>query len=364
MTATNTTALLRTLRLAAVLALPGLLSGCATAPWRGFPARVDPHLAWPAQPTPARVAFVMQIHSHSDLFQLAGFWRSFGELIGGKPDSALERPYAVAIHPAGGLLVADPGRACVHFYDWTRRHYVAIGPARKGGLPQPVGVTGLPDGRILVSDSRLATVEAFDGDGRYLGPFCAATKLGRPAGLVSNPARGEVYLADAAAHCVRVFDLKGAALRTLGSRGNVPGKFNYPSHLALDAQGRLAVTDTLNFRVQILTPDGAPVTSIGQLGDAPGRFAKPKGVAVDPAGRIITVEGFFDALQFFDGQGRLLLSVGGSGHAPGEFWLPAGLCYDPGQRLLFVADSYNKRIQVFRLLTEDAPRSTGGGTKP
>jgi len=106
----------------------------------------------------------------------------------------------------------------------------------------------------------------------------------------------------------------------------------------------------MNFRVQILEPDGTFVRSIGVAGDAPGGFAKPKGVAVDPRGRIMVVEGLHDAVQFFDWDGRLLLSLGASGSGPGEFWLPAGLAFDDKEQLLFVADSYNSRVQVFRLI--------------
>jgi sugar lactone lactonase YvrE len=45
-----------------------------------------------------------------------------------------------------------------------------------------------------------------------------------------------------------------------------------------------------------------------------------------------------------------LLSLGASGSGPGEFWLPAGLAFDDKEQLLFVADSYNSRVQVFRLI--------------
>lgn len=343
------------LLLALALLVLGLPLGCAVHAWHGFPEPSTQQRVWPQPPEPARLAYVMQIRSHEDLFQNSGFWRSLGELVGGKPDSTLVRPYALAIHPAGGLLVADSGRQCVHFYHWSRGLYIRIGAQRKGGLPSPVGVTALNDGRILVSDSRLGSVESFNENGRYLGAFCAAGTFQRPAGIVASEGRGEVYVADVLAHCVRVFDLHGAPLRKLGRHGSAPGQFNYPTNLALDGQGRLVVTDSLNFRLQILQPDGAFVSSFGELGDTPGKFSRPKGVAVDEEGHIIVVEGLFDAVQFFNPDGRFLLTLGGGGHGPGEFWLPAGICYDRKERLLFVADSYNKRIQVFRLLPTTPP---------
>jgi sugar lactone lactonase YvrE len=52
-------------------------------------------------------------------------------------------------------------------------------------------------------------------------------------------------------------------------------------------------------------------------------------------------------MQVFDRDGRLLLSVGAQGHGKGEFWLPNGI-FVTHDDMIFVADSYNKRVQVFR----------------
>jgi len=47
--------------------------------------------------------------------------------------------------------------------------------------------------------------------------------------------------------------------------------------------------------------------------------------------------------------GNLLMFWGGAGRGPGQFNLPAGLFVDPEGRL-FVADSYNHRVQAFQLI--------------
>jgi hypothetical protein len=45
------------------------------------------------------------------------------------------------------------------------------------------------------------------------------------------------------------------------------------------------------------------------------------------------------------------MAFGQEGHGPGEFWLPAGICIDVHDRI-YVADSYNKRVQIFEFLKE------------
>ena len=61
------------------------------------------------------------------------------------------------------------------------------------------------------------------------------------------------------------------------------------------------------------------------------------------------VDAVFDNVQVFDGQGRLLMNWGETGSASGEFWLPNAIVISPKNEI-YVADSYNHRIQVFSFI--------------
>jgi DNA-binding beta-propeller fold protein YncE len=77
-------------------------------------------------------------------------------------------------------------------------------------------------------------------------------------------------------------------------------------------------------------------------------LARPKGIAIDSDDHVYVVDNLFDNFQIFDEEGTALLAVGSAGQAPGEFWSPAGI--DIVADTLFVADTYNNRIQMFRYL--------------
>ena len=47
--------------------------------------------------------------------------------------------------------------------------------------------------------------------------------------------------------------------------------------------------------------------------------------------------------------GQFLLDMGEQGAAVGQFWLPTGIYINALNRI-YVADSYNSRIQVFRYI--------------
>ena len=332
------------------LALAIAAAACSRATPDLFPATTAQSLTWPPAPQTARVAFVREIRSQKDLFPSSGLFSRIAEAAVGPKPSAMVRPYGLALHPDGGLLVADPGARVVHFYDWQQRKYRAIGANAKPPLASPVSVAALANGDILVADSQAAAIYRFARDGKQKELFAPAGAIARPVALCADTSRSLVFAADVEKQDIAVMDSQGAILRRLNTRGSAAGAMNSPTHLALGPDGLLYITDSLNFRVLAMTQEGRLVKIIGAAGDAPGQFSKPKGIAVDNAGNAICVEGLYDALNFFDPQERLLLSLGQPGSAPGEFWLPAGLAFDRARNLLFVADSYNRRIQVFRLL--------------
>jgi len=56
-------------------------------------------------------------------------------------------------------------------------------------------------------------------------------------------------------------------------------------------------------------------------------------------------------VQIFDDEGRFLLGFGEPGHGVGEFWLATGIAIANDR--VYVADSSNRRVQVFEYLREE-----------
>jgi DNA-binding beta-propeller fold protein YncE len=77
------------------------------------------------------------------------------------------------------------------------------------------------------------------------------------------------------------------------------------------------------------------------------------------------VDAAFNNLQVFDDQGRLLLAFGSMGRSHGQLWLPLGVHID-AQDHVYVADRFNKRVQIYEFLSDRAAgaRGAGGGGTP
>ncbi len=333
------------MRTALVMAALLLLATCADR--NEVPPDLAPpaeNLVWPQPPAPARVKYLFTFGKPEDL----GFTRSiFGRLwslVAGEDSREMIRPYAIAVD-GDVVAIADPGAHVVHLYDLRQREYRRIEAAGEDALVSPVGIAFGND-RLFVADSVLERVFVFDRSGKLA---LTIEGLSRPTGLAFDPVAKRLYVADTLAHKVDVFDTDGAKLFSFGRRGIGEGEFNYPTHVSIWGN-RLYVNDTMNFRVQSFMLDGSPLASFGSHGDGSGDLAQPKGVAVDAAGHIYVADTLFNRVQIFDPNGVFLLAFGGEGIGAGLFWLPAGVFI--AENRIFVADSYNRRIQVFEYLGE------------
>lgn len=174
------------------------------------------------------------------------------------------------------------------------------------------------------------------------------------------------------------------AIQVLGSLGTGPGQLWAPGAIALDAQGNLFVADSGNHRVMrfdaqgnsfswgtfcdlqtgegCLDPDGA-----GPLEAGDGQFKTPWGIAVDGQGRVYVADTWNHRIQVFDGEGNflgkfgegVLVDTGEDAAAraahPFGFYGPRAVAVD-AQGNVYVADTGNERILAYRVRPDESGR--------
>ena len=74
-------------------------------------------------------------------------------------------------------------------------------------------------------------------------------------------------------------------------------------------------------------------------------------MAVDRERRIFVADAMFDNVQIFDFEGNFLYYFGGPGHMQEEFWMPSGILIHSDDTI-WVADTYNGRIQIFQVVED------------
>jgi len=192
--------------------------------------------------------------------------------------------------------------------------------------------------------------------GAWAGPGSGDGQLRAPKGIAADAA-GNIYVADSQNHRIQVFDPNGAFLRRFGSEGAEAGQFKEPWGVAVAPNGNIYVADTWNHRIQVFDPQGQPLFMWGAFGEAAEPMASgdllygPRDIAFDEQGYLYVSDTGNKRIVKYDANGQMVAAVGGLGDAHGQMQEPVGLAVsrpaDSRQIEVFVADTWNKRIQVF-----------------
>ena len=347
-------------------------AGCSTAT---APQNTLKEIVWPPPPETARIKFIRVVSSKNDLGK--GSAQLITEALVGKSEpESLTLPMAVAPTPDGKrLYVTDEAKPGVFLIDFEKRtmkpfgwglgtpsggHFKPADSASAESFNAPIGIALDAQGNVYVADSTSGRVNVFDRDGRFLRTITHES-LVHPVGIAVDSVRRRLYVADSPSkespnHGVRVFDLDGNFITSIGKTGSAQGEFGFPTYVAVDAAGNLYVSDTMNCRVQKFDPDGRYLQTFGERGDAYGQFVKPKGVAVDTFGNVYVVDTGWSNVQIFNQRGQMLLFFAGRSSFPGLLQNPAGIAID-GNNRIYVADAFNGRVSIYQLINTTAEDS-------
>jgi uncharacterized protein (TIGR03663 family) len=155
-----------------------------------------------------------------------------------------------------------------------------------------------------------------------------------------------------------------AADLVFGSLGNRPGQFNTPRGLSVAPDGSLYVADSRNNRIQHFdakgnflqafgnTSPGCPYATTPPVKVPAGTFCEPLDVALSPGGQWIYVADTWNhRIQKFSADGVPVMAWGTPNYDPvssGPYglWGPRGIVVD-SQGHVLVADTGNKRIVIY-----------------
>lgn len=351
----------RIARLALVLggmALLSALGGCASL------SDTPPPGAAAAEATPLSP-------SNPWLYPLETITGGFmGNAVVGNPLVRLQRPTAVAERDHN-LYIIDADQELLYEYDTLSRRLTVLKDLRALATAGPRPFMSVTPGvrpenqlqggeEIEITDVYVAGDHSYylaDGYGRrvlhyshegeLLATFQDALNLGRPVAIDVDETKGDVYVADGLFDHILVFNSAGELWRMLGGRGLGEGEFLNITAMTRGPEG-VYVTARVGKRGQVLDQDSGRFRYAFQ----DDTLVFPDGIVVDENGRAYVSDFFNNAIKIFD-HGRLQATVGGTGAGPGRFKGIADLAL--GNGFLYVADSLNGRIQVFRIPAAATP---------
>ncbi len=196
------------------------------------------------------------------------------------------------------------------------------GPGAEEGLFQgPRDVAVAPDGTLYVADTFNHRIQHLTPTGEVVNVWGGLTPpeaqplpvgtFREPWGIAVGP-DGRVYVADTWNHRIQVFDAEGNFLTQWGAFGQGGNPYDLwgPRDVVVDRDGYVIVSDTGNKRLLVFTPDGQFVEQIGGGGTGPGQFNEPVGLAIGPDGTLYVADTWNGRIQAFRslGQGAYVFS--------------------------------------------------------
>lgn len=260
----------------------------------------------------------------------------------------LNHPSGAAADAAGNLYIADRDNHRV-------RRVTADGTittiASGVAWSVPSGISVDSAGNIYVVDTDVKQVVRITPAGA--AQLVAPHLLTAPVAAVADT-MGNIYIADASAGVIRMVDAAGAVSTLVA---NLAG----PHGLALDGAGHLFFTEQDAARVQRLDLVSG---SLSQL--VPGTWNIPRGVAVDAVGDVFVADTGRHEVLRVDPAGEVTVIAGtgvpgfsGDGGAAASTQLnyPWDVAIGPGG-VLYVADLENNRIRLLTPQTTAPPPAT------
>jgi len=311
--------------------------------------------------------------------------------------AALMSPAGIVADPTGDMYFTEGGSSRVRKVTIAGAVTTVAGGAGQGTAEGTVGISRFkspqavtigPSSMLYVADtdnSRIRSVNLINtqtallaggtqGDAPGTG---SAAMFNVPRGIVYDPIRNLVMVADSQSHRIRQVTLSGvmstfAGQQASGGLANGTGaaaKFNYPQGMTIDNAGNIYIADTLNHAIRkmdqtgnVTTLAGGGTGAVGQNGylDSNGalnvgtaaRFNSPMAVAVDSTGNVFVADSANNRIRKITPSGYVstVAGTGTAGYLDGigtdaMFSAPRGIAIGSDGRL-YVSDTSNNRLRV------------------
>jgi DNA-binding beta-propeller fold protein YncE len=232
-------------------------------------------------------------------------------------------------------------------------------------LDSPARLAVTADGALLVSDTRLGMIVGVD-------PVTLQAGMGfkvEGGPLAVGATRKAIFVGNLSRRTVEIYDARKGRLK--GNFG--PGAVGKPTDLAVDESARLVfVLDAEAMDVKVFDLRGRHQVTISGPGQAEAQLMHPMGIAVDPLRGEVLVSMYGDygafgnvaSVKIFDYDGNYIATISGAGKCgmlgcSGGFSTPQGLAVD-GQGRIYLTDVLQAQVQVYDRSTLELVATLGG----
>ena len=280
-------------------------------------------IIYPIPPDTARIQFLTRYSGSQDIVKQSKFTKF---ILGENKPLTIFKPYGVAIHN-GKIYVCDNGIAGVEIIGLENKTFSYFVPKGNGQLKSPLNCNLDEKDNLYIADGDRKQIVVFDNKGAYLNSFGEKEKF-KPTDVfiygnkiwVANVLNNKIYVYDK--------DSIGKLLFTFPEAAQGDEDYLYSPVNLFVQNDKVYVSDLGGFNVKVFDISGKYLQTIGSFGNSPGQFSRNKGICADKDGNIYVVDASFENAQIFNKDGKLLMAFGGPYNRQGDMWLPAKITLD------------------------------------
>ena len=164
--------------------------------------------------------------------------------------------------------------------------------------------------------------------------------------LMANGPNNELIVRNHSTCHLVIFDEQLQYSHVIGGRGNGNGNFQNITGIAVGSEGYLYVADCELNCIQKFTMSGQFVSQFGSRGIAKGQFDYPFGSVLSRSELLFVCDSSNHRIQVFRNE-QFSYTFGQYGKKPGYFNFPRDVTLNSNEDQLFITDRNNNRVQVF-----------------
>jgi DNA-binding beta-propeller fold protein YncE len=279
-------------------------------------------LFFPLPPEEPKIQFLKVIKGSFDITGQRSGFENF--ILGEDLENAIAKPYGITSSKDRILLVDTKLQSLVNL-NLKNHKFEYITPSGKGSLKNPLNCF-LDNEMIYINDISSKDIVVLDKNNEF------KTRFGKDIFLKPTDVcvyQNKIYVSDMDSNKIFVFSKDNyQLLTTFPNVSQESDEFLHsPTQITIQ-NDKIYINDFGEFHIKVFDLNGKYLRSIGSYGQNLGQFVRPKGIAVDQDDNVFVVDAAFENVQMFNPDGKLLMFFGGPYISPGYLILPIRIAID------------------------------------
>ncbi len=298
------------------------LIGLASCSERLHPTVDNNPVFYPSAPDTARIQFLTSISNSEDIEGKQSMFTTY--IAGPKEVKPIKKP--MGLHIQGGkIFICDPAVGGLEIIDLDNMSFNYFNPGGRGTINVPRNCFVDDEGTLFVCDLKRNEIVVFNKDLEFVNSFGDKKFIPNDIFVTGDT----IFASDPVNHRINVYSKSSQQLFFTFPEAK-PGDEGYlynPINICMEGD-RIYVTDFGEFKIKIFDLNGEFLSSVGSYGKYSGQFVRPKGIAVDREQNLFVTDAGFENVQIFNKENQLLLFFGGPYRGPGDMYLPVDVTID------------------------------------